>query len=335
MGGVSEPTNCAVHFEERAATSCQSCSRPMCRECWARDVDGAPWCEGCIALLERPTPWILYVAGAVLSFGGVVAGVLALGRREELFEVHELVWAVLVVAALVSGITAYKLHGRADRARAARAITTRAEAPPEVQRQSAYRGRLRRLARVIAPPLSGQMTVLITVMLMALIAGAIPTLLTLPRWVEWELVMGGWWLVWTGIFTVLLFRGWRIADDMPDLRKGKSPSSGSGKSLLDGIGDLGDPGCADPEGCAVAILFLVALAVALMLAWVLVELVLPVVIAAAYWLMVRALTRVANDHHDCEGHFGRAVGWAALWALAYTAPLALVIAIGQAILASR
>ena len=179
------------------------------------------------------------------------------------------------------------------------------------------------------------MTVLVTVMLMALIAGTVPTVLTLPRWIEWELVMGGWWLVWTGIFSVLLFRGWRVADDLPDLSKGKNDSSGSGKGILEGLGSLGDPGCVDPEGCAVAILFLIALGVALLLSWLLVELVLPVVIAAAYWLMLRALSRVANDHHDCEGHLGRAVGWAALWALVYTAPLAVVIAIGQAILAAR
>ncbi len=305
----------------------------MCLECWARDVDGAPWCEACIALVERSTPWILYVAGAVVCCGGIVAGALALGRHLEL--VAEIVLAIMVVGALVAGVTAYKLHARADRAREARVIGARAPSPPEVQRQSPYRGRLRRLARVIAPPISGQMTVLVTMMLMGLIAGAVPTVLTLPRWVEWELVMGGWWLVWTGIFTVLLFRGWRIADDMPDLGKGKSDSSGSGKGILEGLSNLGDPGCADPEGCAVAILFLIALAVALLFAWVLVELVLPVVIAAAYWLMIRALTRVANDRHDCEGHLGRALGWASLWALVYTAPLAVIIAIGQAILAAR
>ncbi|HHH31346.1 MAG TPA: hypothetical protein ENK57_23780 [Polyangiaceae bacterium] len=304
----------------------------MCLACWGRDVDGAPWCEACIALLERPTPWIAYVAGAVLSVGGVFAGVTALGRRFEIGA--EPVLGLAGVAALAIGVTTYKLHGRAERARGARTIVPRRAAPPEVQPQSPYRGRLRRLARVIAPPLSGQMTVLVTIMLMALVAGTVPTLLTLPRWVEWELVMGGWWLVWTGIFTVLLFRGWRIADDMPDLRRGGS-SSGSGRGLLDGLGELGAPGCVDPEGCVVAILFLLALAVALLLAWVLVELVLPVVIAAAYWLMVRALARVANDHHECEGHFGRAMGWASLWALTYTAPLALVIAIGQVILASR
>ena len=92
----------------------------MCLECYARDVDGAPWCEACIALLERPTPWILYVAGAVVGFGGLVAGALTLGRRLELGE--ELVVSVLIVAALIVGVTAYKLHGRADRARAARVI---------------------------------------------------------------------------------------------------------------------------------------------------------------------------------------------------------------------
>ena len=304
----------------------------MCLECYARDVDGTPWCEACIALLERPTPIVLYVVGALLAFGGAFAATLSMVVRYELAE--EAVWLSLGLSALTIGISAYKLHGRAERARQAHAIRVRAKAPAQVPPQSPYRGRLRRLARAVAPPISGQMTVLVTVMLMALIAAAVPKVLTLPRWIEWELVMGGWWLVWTGIFSVLLFRGWRIADDMPDLRRGKDDSPSS-KRFLHALSNIGDPGCADPEGCVAAIFFLLALAVALAVAWVVVELVLPVMIAAAYWLIVRALTRVANDHHDCEGHVGRSLGWASLWALLYTAPLAGIIAVGQAILAAR
>jgi len=325
-------TACAVHFEEPAAATCHSCGRPLCLECWARNVDGAPCCEACIALMERPVSWILYGGGALVAFGVVVAATLSFAHRYSLVE--ELIWLLLGTGALAIGVTAYKLHGRAERSRAAQTITPRDRAAPRAHPQSPYRGRLRRLTRTIAPPLSGQMTVLVTVMLMTLVAGVVPRILALPRWLEWELVIGGWWGIWTAIFAVLLFRGWRIADDMPDLRKGRSESTGGG-SWLDGIGSLGDPGCADPEGCVVAILFLVALAIAMLVAWVVVEFVVPVVIAAAYWLIVRALTRVANDHHDCEAHFGRSLGWAALWALIYTAPLAAVVAIGQAILAAR
>jgi hypothetical protein len=40
---------------------------------------------------------------------------------------------------------------------------------------------------------------------------------------------------------------------------------------------------------------------------------------------MRAIGRVSNDRHGCEGNALRAVGWGALWAAIYVAPLAIVV----------
>jgi len=42
-----------------------------------------------------------------------------------------------------------------------------------------------------------------------------------------------------------------------------------------------------------------------------------------YGLFMRAIGRVANDRHDCQGELARAIGWGALWATVYMVPLAL------------
>jgi hypothetical protein len=157
-----------------------------------------------------------------------------------------------------------------------------------------------------------------------LIAGVVPTVLTLPRWIEWQIVVAGWWLVWAGIFSALLYRGWRVASDMPPMSQLKEPPS-----LPSMARGCSDPGCSDPEGCVAALVMLVAFAIAFALAWLLVELVVPFVFAGAYWIVVRALARVANDTHACEGKLGAALLWGGVWALLYTAPIALLIMAGH------
>ena len=56
------------------------------------------------------------------------------------------------------------------------------------------------------------------------------------------------------------------------------------------------------------------LAAAFGAAWVAVELAMPVVFLVMYWAFMRAIGRVANDWHDCEGSLGKSLGWGALWA---------------------
>lgn len=312
---------CAVHFEEAANARCRSCGRSMCLECWKHDVDGIAWCEPCVRLLEQPTPVVLNVAASTL-----VIGLTFVIARKLLGEPGQ--WFATGGVAVVTLIAALKLHGRAERSRLAHRIVERPAAPAAANLQSPYRGRLRRLARSVAPPVSGTMAALVASMLLGLIAGVVPTTLELPRWIEWQIVMAGWWLVWAGAFSTLLYRGWRIARDMPDLRRGKSDDSKWSFGRLDFT-----DGCTDPEGCMMAFAGLFIFLVALVLTWVLVELIVPVLFAAAYWFIMRALTRVANDRHDCEGKLVKSLSWGGAWALLYTAPLALLIWIGHLMLA--
>jgi hypothetical protein len=293
----------------------------MCLECWRHEVDELAWCEHCVALLEQPTTVVLNVAASTLAVGLM----FLLTRRLP----DGIDWAVSVVGVLIMGVVAYKLHRRAENGRLARKVTTRPETPPSADLQSPYRGRLRRVARVVAPPVSGSMAALVAAMLFALVAGVVPTVLFLPVWVEWEIVVVGWWLVWGSAFTVLLYRGWRIAKDMSELRKGDSSDSTFGWGNL---ADIGDSGCTDPEGCLVTLAGLLLLVVAVALAWVLIELVVPVLFAGAYWFIIRALTHVANDGHDCQGKLAKSMLWGGLWALLYTLPVAGLIWIGHALI---
>jgi uncharacterized membrane protein HdeD (DUF308 family) len=295
----------------------------MCRECWTRNVDGAPWCDGCVALLEEPTPVVLYAAASVVAAG--IAGVAAFKLVDE----RDVAWIVWGVASALIGATAYRIHRKAESARRERkvvAVPAQAAAPAMT---SAYRGHLRRAIRNVSPPISGAAAALVVLLVLALSAGAIPAVLRLSPFVEWELTIGAWWLVWSATFGTLLYRGWRVARDTHALgtiwRQGKGwrvemPS-------LEGC-NPGD-GCSDPQGCVVAIGVVLVAGLALLFAWLMVELVLPVIFVGAYWLVVRGLMRVANDHHGCEGDAFKSVAWGAIWALLYTAPLAALVWLGH------
>lgn len=86
--------------------------------------------------------------------------------------------------------------------------------------------------------------------------------------------------------------------------------------------DFPDLSGLDGEGLVV----LLALGVALITGFLVVELLAPALMFAAYALLTAALRRVANDRHGCEGSLPRAIAWGALWATLYTLPLAAVIA---------
>ena len=76
-------------------------------------------------------------------------------------------------------------------------------------------------------------------------------------------------------------------------------------------------------------------AFALAAAWWLVELAFPAVFFLLYWLVVKAIARVANDRHGCEGDIGRSIAWGALWAALYTLPIAAVVWAVHLVLAAR
>jgi hypothetical protein len=185
------------------------------------------------------------------------------------------------------------------------------------KRGGPYRGRIRRAAHILLPDVSGKSLALIVGSCLGLTAALVPIVLRRARWVEVEAMFCAWWLVLAVTFAVLLYRGWRVAEDYR-LPARRAPN-------LSGVGEMswasvdGASGCG-PEGCAVV----VVLALAGVAAWLLVEAIIPVLFFVTYYLLVKAVANVANDRHGCEGKPGRALAWGLGWATVYVAPLVLV-----------
>ncbi len=85
------------------------------------------------------------------------------------------------------------------------------------------------------------------------------------------------------------------------------------------------PSGVEAEGCAWVIGILLAIGAVIVLAWLLIEVVIPVLALLLYGLIRSMLAGVANDKHQCTGRFGVACLWGTLWATVYTTPLALLV----------
>ena len=171
---------------------------------------------------------------------------------------------------------------------------------------------------------------------LAVTAVMLPAAARLPRWIETEIVLGAWWMIVAATLTILLYRGFRLRDDFVYFAPWDRPSepAAAAPATKDGSSsNLGLDGCSglDAEGCAAAAVITVALAAAFGVAWVLVEFALPVVFLLMYGLFMRAIGRVANDRHGCEGDLAKTMRWGALWATLYVLPLALITALLHAL----
>lgn len=314
-----------MHPDAESISGCASCERGMCGACWTHTVDGEAWCSSCVDVLNEPVSWLAYLAGAVLATSLSWIGATHIPTPAR--------WIVLGVFVLAVCIMAWRLHGRAASRRAGYNIKARAaDAEPPRKAPGGYRqGRAPLRVRRVAPPVSGSLTALIVGSLMALAAVVFPNILQLPRWLEFEVVVAMWWGVWAVTFTTLLYRGWRVARDLKSLKGvAKAPSQPSSQSKSKSSINWADAlsGGLELDGCLLVIALALAVGAALLLA----ELLLPMLLIGAYWLIVRGLATVANDRHECEGRFGRALLWGVLWSAAYTLPLAGLVFVGQRIL---
>ncbi|HBQ16131.1 MAG TPA: hypothetical protein DEF51_35030 [Myxococcales bacterium] len=294
----------------------------MCGACWTHRVDEEPWCPSCVAVLEQPVSWLAYAAGAVLAIGLSWIGLARLPSPAR--------WIALGIGVSIVSLTAWRLRRRAASRRAGFVAQVRApdSEPPRGPPMGYRQGRAPLRARRLAPPVSGSLTALIVGSTMALTAFAFPSLLQLPRWLELELVIALWWGVWTLTFVILLYRGWRVARDLAPTGAIRAPArvapgSRSGSSRWTWADVFA--GALDLDGCLVVL----AVAAAFGVAFVIAELILPMLLTGAYWLIVRGLTSVANDDHGCERSWPRALAWGALWSTAYTAPLAALVWLGH------
>jgi hypothetical protein len=192
------------------------------------------------------------------------------------------------------------------------------EPPASPQPEAKPPKRPRFSQRLRLPEVSGKWTVIWLLVCFTLTAALIPILLRRAKpWIEMEIVVAVWWILWALILTKLLYKGERISDD----HQRREPRDWLHlKKLGDGVGD---PGCSttDGEGCLV-ILGLIA---ALFLVWVLIEVAIPVVFFLLYFVVRGMLANVVNDKTRCQGNLGQSAIRGLFWATLYSAPIALTI----------
>ncbi|MCE9530282.1 MAG: hypothetical protein K8T89_03980, partial [Planctomycetes bacterium] len=134
---------------------------------------------------------------------------------------------------------------------------------PEPSKRPPLKERLR------LPHVSGFWTVLWLLACFVLTGILLPLVLKLQPWIEFEIVVGIWWLLWSMILTKLLYKGEHIADD----HRLKKPKDWFGLDGSSGSNWDGCAGGADFEGCAIVLGLIAALA----LVWLLIELAIPIV----------------------------------------------------------
>ncbi len=349
---VEAPRPCGDHPMRASVARCGACGRPLCDDCYRFRMRERPACARCA--YESSTRPARRVSLAAAFLGLSVGGAVYASRRYHLWDAHAVELVVGGVAALVAAV-AIAASGRSQGPTVENREpdeTTVEELPPPLG-ASPYRASVRRVVMAASPRVSASATGLVVLLSFAASAVLLPASLHLPRWLEAELVLGAWWSTVATVLSVLLYRGFRLRNDYvyfapwnrpakPDgepakpggepAKPGGEPAKGASKSSGSGCGDLAGCGCGDLGGCGeaggegvvVAIVVIVALGAAFGAAWVLVELALPMVFFVMYGLFMRAIGRVANDRHDCQGELSRAMGWGALWATVYVVPLALL-----------
>jgi hypothetical protein len=155
----------------------------------------------------------------------------------------------------------------------------------------------------------------------------IPTVLRLPIWIDFEIVLGIWWTIWLGALTSLLYTGSRISDDHRlheprnwfDLARQKDKSTKSDSGWGSGWWPWMPM---DGEGCVYFLAFLLILVALGALTWILIEVAIPLIVFLLYFVTRGMLSHVVNDRHRCRGRFARSLAWGLVWATAYMLPLA-------------
>lgn len=207
---------------------------------------------------------------------------------------------------------------------------------------------LRMLERGTAiPGLSARKAVLVLAGCFILAAILFPVALHQPRWIEFEMVIGAWWLIWVVALTSLLYSGRPLVHDfnrqqLPSFRR--SPASGAAKasrtrgSWTDGVsfGDFSLPAGGDGEGCVAILLAVLAAIVALLviaaLVFVAVEFVVPAIALGAYALIRGQLLLVQRNRGAAAGNLMASAIRGVTWATLFMAPLALAVWLGHILL---
>ena len=330
---------CHNHSDRPSVAACCACTRGVCDECFRFRIEGRAACARCA--FDATTRVARRRSLAVSFLGFSLGGGAFVTRHYHLWD--ELALGLVfgaMLAVAISGLIAFAGIGPTPN------VENRDEGEPidyEEQKPTAgggaYRTRARRVIMAAAPKISATATALVVLASFAASGVMLPSALHLPRWLEAELVLVSWWAIVALVLTFLLFRGFRLRDDFvyfsPWNRPRAVDSTGNKASSnpLDGCTSGCNPldGCngVDGEGVIIGIVVVAALAVAFGAAWIFVEFALPLFFFLMYALFMRAIARVANDRHECEGSLHRSIGWGLAWATAYIAPLAALAALSH------
>jgi hypothetical protein len=193
--------------------------------------------------------------------------------------------------------------------------------PQEPGPELAGARRRRLIGTIKLPALSGWTTGFLLFACFLVSALAIPLTLRLPQWVEAEIVLAVWWLIWVVVLSSLLYTRSLVGPIEPHQPRepiGYGFYSGNWGSGWGGPGALG----VDVPGCLIVLVLLLVFPA---LIWVVIEVAIPLLALVLFGTVRGMLARVVNSKHGCRRRLGRSLGWAALWATAYTAPLALLV----------
>jgi hypothetical protein len=320
---------CSAHVDRAAVFRCASCSRALCDECGTHSLGPEHFCGSCVDVIRRTSPLVrpIFSAGLFLACAVPLMALVPNGTR--------LRSAALALYAAIAATTVYLSYRRA------RMLELDFDPLPRelVQQRPAaagpgtYRALPRQVearVRALVPPVSGSWATLLALAALALPALVVPSLLSLPRWLEVELVLGLWWVVSALGLGHVLFHGTVAADDGDRLEPTGLVSAP--KITFGPVGVTAARGPAVGQGRAILFLGVLAIGLLFLFAWLLAELLFPALFLGAYAVLATATRAATRDRHDCRGHFARSLLWGAIWATIYTAPLAVVVGLVQLVI---
>jgi hypothetical protein len=273
--------------------------RWLCDECWRSWVDGAAWCEACVARIRSARDPLPAAFATTFVLVGLAISLLASRSRR----IHP---AAAAVAVVVVGIVLAIRHARWPPGVLAPRVLPRERGGGDSQVRP-VRDAARRAVRRLVAPVSGRATVILLVIAFAASATLVPWALDLSPWLEVEAALAGCWLALWATLATLLYRGTRVVDDYYyqaptwpwGRRKPAEPEERTG-SPFDGCWAPGGCG-SSAEGCLVVFTAALVVAVTFVVALAMFELVFPLLFLLVYTVIRSALASVANDDHGCEG----------------------------------
>lgn len=209
---------------------------------------------------------------------------------------------------------------------------------------TAYRGMAVARERVVAgarrvlSPISASWTVVAILACSVLTATALPPLFAMPRWLEIEVVLGTWWIVWAVVLGVLAHRGQPLDRDFslgfskPSANTtrahARAPAAEPSQFRLRWLDVLG---CAsDGEGLVLFVVGAVIVGLAIVASTIVVDFAAPLLFLVAFTGVQIALRRSLAANH--RGQKLRSAAHGVAWATCYMAPLAAVVGLVHAVL---